>query len=71
MYSVVPEAKLIYVLRDPIERIISNYIYSYTNGNENKSFAKVILNIEAEYLCRSKYHMQLEQFLKYFTNQVF
>ncbi len=68
MYYLVPDAKLIYVLRDPIERIISHYIHSYANGNENRSFAKAILHPEGEYLCRSKYYMQLEQFLKYYPN---
>src|SRR3712207_3099155 len=32
MYSVVPEAKLIYVVRDPIDRMISHYIHEYTKG---------------------------------------
>ena len=66
MSSIVPEAKLIYVLRDPVERIVSHYIHSYANGNENRSFAKAILDTDCEYLCRSKYYMQLEQFLNYY-----
>lgn len=68
MYSLVPEAKLIYVLRDPLERIISHYIHSYANGNENRPFAKAILDPDGQYLGRSKYYMQLEQFLRYYPN---
>jgi len=55
MYSLVPEAKLIYVLRDPIERVISHYIHAYANGGEKRPFAKAISDPNSEYIFRSKY----------------
>ena len=37
MHSIVPEAKLVYILRDPIKRIISHYMHKYSKGKENRS----------------------------------
>jgi hypothetical protein len=34
MYSILPKVKLIYILRDPIERIVSHYIHNYAHGRE-------------------------------------
>ena len=34
MYSVVPDARLIYILRDPIERIVSHYVHLCDMGLE-------------------------------------
>jgi len=70
MYSVVPEAKLIYILRDPIERIISDYIQKYSDGLENRRIEDVLkdLNMTNRYLSRSMYYLQLSQYLEYFPN---
>lgn len=67
MYSVVPDAKLIYVLRDPITRIISHYIHESSVGRENRELLEALTeSYNNPYICRSKYYMQLEQFLEYF-----
>jgi len=67
MHAVVPEAKLIYVLRDPIERIISHYIHRYASGKEHRQIAEALADLGSNpYVCRSKYYMQLEQYLDYF-----
>lgn len=67
MCAVVPEAKLIYVLRDPLERIISQYFHNYASGQEDRSFAQALTNLKHNpYVCRSRYYMQLEQYLPYF-----
>ena len=67
MYSLVPNTKLIYILRDPVERIVSEYAHQYSNGIEDKPILQVLSNFETNrYVQRSKYFMQLEQYLNYF-----
>jgi hypothetical protein len=67
MYAVVPEAKLIYMVRDPIDRVVSGYIHAYADGYENQPITMALADLEASpHVCRSKYYMQLEQYLNYF-----
>jgi hypothetical protein len=67
MHSVVPGARLVYILRDPVERIVSHYVHKYADGGEDRDFAAALENLEDNaYVQRSLYHMQLEQFLNYY-----
>jgi len=67
MHAVVPGAKLIYLVRDPIERIISHYVHWYAEGREDRSLTEALQDFSHnEYLCRSRYYWQLEQYLAYF-----
>ncbi len=67
MHSLIPEAKLIYLVRDPIERMISDYVHLCSIGRETRTIREALSNqTENRYLNRSRYFMQLEQYLKYF-----
>lgn len=67
MASIVPKAKLIYIVRDPIERMLSHYVHYYADRRENRDISEAFKDLETNiYTCRSKYYMQLEQYLKYF-----
>nr|WP_281291222.1 sulfotransferase [Hyella patelloides] len=70
MHSVVPNAKLIYILRDPIQQIISHYLHQKTCGVESRSINQVLANCDRpnnDYIVRTKYYFQLQQYLKYFA----
>jgi hypothetical protein len=65
MYSIVPQAKLIYILRDPVERILSEYIHFHCHHGERRNINKALKDPKnAEWINNSKYYMQLEQYLK-------
>jgi hypothetical protein len=64
--SVVPDAKLIYVVADPIERIVSHYVHRYAAGKENRPIHEALRADDDAYLCRSTYYAQLERFLPHF-----
>jgi len=74
IFNVLPNIKLIWILRDPIERAYSNYWHAYKKGGELQSFEEVIRhdqkryekNIFKAYLKRSKYIEQIERFLNFF-----
>jgi hypothetical protein len=66
-HATVPEAKLIYIVRDPIERIISHYIHRSASGSEHRELSEALAETEStSYLWRSKYYTQLAQYLDYF-----
>jgi hypothetical protein len=67
MHSVIPDTKLIYLVRDPIERMISDYVHLRSIRRETRGVAEALTDrAENRYLNRSKYFMQLEQYLRYF-----
>lgn len=68
MSKIIPNAKLIYIVRDPIKRIISHYIHNYAIGDENVSLEEVLSNMENNhYLNCSLYGMQIDYFLQYYN----
>ena len=73
MAQQLPAAKLIYILRDPIERIRSQYIHMYAANKENRSLEHALGDLSNnQYVFRSLYFMQLEQFLVYYpASQIF
>jgi hypothetical protein len=67
MASVIPAAKLIYLVRDPIARIVSEYQYRCWRGLENRPFREAVSAPAPNlYIDRSLYAMQLERFLPHF-----
>jgi hypothetical protein len=67
MAAVLPDAKLIYVVRHPIERAISHYFHVKEGGRDDRSLNVALSEFENnQYLNTSKYHMQLERYLPYY-----
>ncbi|MDQ2943377.1 MAG: sulfotransferase domain-containing protein [Candidatus Dormibacteraeota bacterium] len=67
MRSVLPEAKLIYILRDPIERTVSHYLHAYHRSREKRSLADALGSLsDNPYVDPSRYDMQLERYLEHY-----
>jgi hypothetical protein len=68
MHAVLPAARLIYMVRDPIERMISQYVHQFSDNREHRSLAVALGSLDDnEYLYRSLYYMQLQQYLEYYS----
>ena len=68
IYEHCPDAKIIYLVRDPYKRIISHYIHNVSEGTENRSLENKLSDGDGiHYINTSKYRMQLQQYLKYFN----
>jgi hypothetical protein len=52
-----PEAKLLFLLRDPVERAISNYWFSVNNGLETMSMSEAFLHEEERWLDYDHQHV--------------
>ena len=67
MHSLIPDAKLIYLVRDPIKRVVSHYTHQYTDRVEKRSLAEALVDLQNNhYVNCSRYGMQINQFLSYF-----
>lgn len=60
-----PDVKIIYLLRDPIERIRSQYVHSILSGKETRSPAEAI-TADSGYVDTSLYGSQVQRYLEHF-----
>lgn len=65
IHAYMPEARLVYVIRDPVERIRSHYQTREAEGTEHAPFAEAVFE-NPIYLDYSRYAHQIDQYLEYF-----
>ena len=61
-----PEARIVYVVRNPVDRIASAYLHWRAHGRERRQFDDAVFSQPSEYLDVSRYHMQLAQYRQVF-----
>jgi hypothetical protein len=64
IHDLVPEAKLIYLVRDPLDRMVSDFVHQRALRNERRSFEEALLDPESPFIARSSYALQLKPFLR-------
>jgi hypothetical protein len=64
--SVVPEAKLILLVRDPVERLVSQYVNYRALRRERRRLAEAVCTPDNAYVGRSRYAATLRPFLERF-----
>jgi hypothetical protein len=67
MNRLIPDARLIYLVRDPIQRIISHYIHSTALGKTSESIEECLKSSDNNYVQYSQYYIQLKHYLKYYS----
>ena len=68
IHEVLPNARLIYVLRHPIERMRSHYVHNLEAFGLTAPIGRVLLEDDHYRLC-SSYALQLDQYLDYFPRE--
>ena len=68
MAKVVPDVRLIYVVRHPIDRIRSHYEHRVASGAETASIETAVLD-NPIYVDYSRYALQVEQYLEHFPRE--
>lgn len=71
MASTIPDAKLIYLVRNPLERIISHYIHMVgAAAAENRNVNDALRNVSNNpYIDYSRYYYQLKQYLPFYKKK--
>jgi len=70
--STVPDVKIIFLIRDPIDRILSKYVDLVHTNMEFRSFDEIMKNIEfddEQYVQDSLYFLQLSYYLEHFRRE--
>lgn len=60
--DLLPHARLVYTVRDPIERIRSHYLHEVARGRERAPIGRAVAS-DPRYLDTSRYAMQLDRYL--------
>ena len=73
VHETIPDVRMIYVVRDPIDRIEAHYAQHLTNRKESRPIDEAVRTILREgddpvnpYVCMSRYATQVEQYLPFF-----
>ncbi len=69
MAAVVPDVRLVYLVRDPLDRAVSQYAHHRRDGTEPRPLAEALLDPRSEYVARSRYCERLEPFLALFPRE--
>jgi len=69
MHALVPDVKLVYMVRDPIERLISHYVGSRASGREDRPFAEAVIPPDNNYVRTSRYFRQLAPYREHFDDE--
>jgi hypothetical protein len=64
MLAVVPEVRIVYLVRQPIERMQSSWVQAFSDGIELRPIENAVL-VNSRYVLGSSYALQLEQYLRY------
>jgi hypothetical protein len=68
MHALVPDAKLVYLVRDPIDRIVSHWVQRRADGDPTP-FGAYVAECERPdnpVVCPSRYATQIEQYLRFY-----
>jgi hypothetical protein len=66
--ALMPAARLLYVVRDPVERIRSHYQHNCAHGKEDLPFDRAVIS-RSVYADVSRYAMQVERWLEHFPRE--
>jgi len=71
IHALLPKTRLVYLIRPPIQRIVSHYRHRLVMGIEWRGPEEAVLQ-DPSYIAASSYGLQLQQFLEYFPlEQIF
>lgn len=68
MAQLLPDARLVYLVRDPVDRAVSQYAHHRRDGAEHRPLAQALLDEDTQYVARSRYAERLRPHLEHRRN---
>jgi Sulfotransferase family len=66
MATLIPTAKLVYLVRDPVDRALSQYRHHVADGTEGRAPEEALLDPASQYVLRGRYFDRVRPFLEAF-----
>jgi hypothetical protein len=63
MAAIIPDARLLYAVRDPIGRAVSQFLHHRREGSETRDMETALLDEGSQYIARSRYWERLAPFV--------
>jgi hypothetical protein len=67
--AVIPEARLVYLVRDPAERAFSQFLHHVRDKHETRPLDQALFDPGSHYVSRSRYHERLTPYLDRFPRE--
>lgn len=69
MHASIPDARLIYLVRDPLSRTLAHYRHYVAERREDRPANEVLAEPESPYVLRSCYAFQIERYLRFYSRE--
>jgi len=69
MAATIPDARLVAILRDPVERAYSHYWMEHVRGRDGRTFEEAVADDTSDYLARGRYLPQLQDVCERFPRE--
>lgn len=69
MHALVPHARLVYLVREPLARAVSQWRHHVSDGAETRPAGAALLDVDSQYAARSRYQERLAPFLRCFDRE--
>lgn len=69
LYEFNPDLRLIYIMRDPVARILSHYMHNLNRGRHKHESIEQVIFRNPGYIWRTSYYMQIKPFIEKFGRQ--
>jgi len=69
MHDLVPDARLVYMVRDPVDRMLSHYVHNAGGGYDDRTPEEAFSDERSAYFDRGRYAYQLEPYVEAFGEE--
>lgn len=69
MAATIPDVRLIYLVRDPLARALSQYRHHRAEASERRAVEQALLDPDSQYVARGRYLERLAPFLAHFPRE--